>query len=194
MNREEYIKYFTHMQDKDQKCMLGGMGWDYIGWHIHGAVESVSKKWISGYVSKTTRTYQRGLNLREIIDTDESYQFSSDRPYPIIIYEYFRNGKVEKLHEGYIDNCIRFLCDIKEDISIIWTDYNNVFTEVLIDYLHKNGINNDMVCYHAYKYIKESYFKKRFVSYWIEIKPWMIGFIWRKRWLFNKYEWQWWRN
>lgn len=25
MSREDYIKYFTHMQDEDQKCMLGGM-------------------------------------------------------------------------------------------------------------------------------------------------------------------------
>lgn len=39
MSREEYIKYFTHMQDEDQKCMLGGMAWDDIGWHIHGAVD-----------------------------------------------------------------------------------------------------------------------------------------------------------
>ncbi len=28
MSREEYIKYFTHMQNEDQKCMLGGMAWD----------------------------------------------------------------------------------------------------------------------------------------------------------------------
>lgn len=27
------------MQDEDQKCMLGGMAWDDIGWHIHGAVD-----------------------------------------------------------------------------------------------------------------------------------------------------------
>lgn len=39
MSREEYIRYFTHMQDEDQKCMLGGMAWDDIGWHIHGAVD-----------------------------------------------------------------------------------------------------------------------------------------------------------
>ena len=25
MSREEYIEYFTHMQDEDQKCMLGGI-------------------------------------------------------------------------------------------------------------------------------------------------------------------------
>lgn len=39
MNREEYIQYFTHMQNEDQKCMLGYMAWDAIGWHIHGAVD-----------------------------------------------------------------------------------------------------------------------------------------------------------
>lgn len=39
MNREEYIKYFTHMQEEDQKCMLGGMVWYDIDWHIHGAVD-----------------------------------------------------------------------------------------------------------------------------------------------------------
>lgn len=26
------------MQDEDQKCILGGMAWDDIGLHIHGAV------------------------------------------------------------------------------------------------------------------------------------------------------------
>ena len=39
MNREEYIKYFTHMQSEDQNCILGGMAWDDIGWHIYGAVD-----------------------------------------------------------------------------------------------------------------------------------------------------------
>lgn len=39
MSREEYIEYFSHMQNEDQKCMLGGMGWDDIGWHIHGTVD-----------------------------------------------------------------------------------------------------------------------------------------------------------
>lgn len=39
MNREEYIKYFTYMQEEDQECMLGGMAWDDIGWHINGAVD-----------------------------------------------------------------------------------------------------------------------------------------------------------
>ena len=39
MSREDYIEYFTHMQSEDKKCMLGGMAWDDIGWHIYGAVE-----------------------------------------------------------------------------------------------------------------------------------------------------------
>ena len=39
MSREDYIEYFTHMQDEDQKCMLGGMAWDDIGWHINDVDE-----------------------------------------------------------------------------------------------------------------------------------------------------------
>jgi len=39
MSREKYIEYFTHMQDEVQKCMLGCMAWDDIGWHIHEAVD-----------------------------------------------------------------------------------------------------------------------------------------------------------
>lgn len=38
MSREEYVEYFTHMRDEDQKCMLGGMAWEDIGWHIYRAV------------------------------------------------------------------------------------------------------------------------------------------------------------
>lgn len=34
MSREEYVKYFTHIEEEDQKCMLGGMAWDDIGWHF----------------------------------------------------------------------------------------------------------------------------------------------------------------
>lgn len=114
--------------------------------------------------------------MREIIiDTDENYQFSSGRPYPIIIYEYFGRGKVEKLYEGYIDGCVGFLNDIKEDIGIIWTDCNHRFTELFVNYLYEKGIAS-MSCYPAYEYIKESNFRKRFVSYWIETKPWKIGF------------------
>ncbi len=109
--------------------------------------------------------------MREIIiDTDKNYQFSSGRPYPIIIYEYFGKGKVEKLHEGFIEDCIGFLNDIKEEIEIIWTDYNNRFTELFVNYLHEKGIAS-MFCYPAYKYTKENNFRKRFVSYWIEIQP-----------------------
>ncbi len=109
--------------------------------------------------------------MREIIiDTDENYQFSSGRPYQIIIYEYLGRGKVERLHEGYINSCLGFLNDIKEEIGIIWTDYNNRFTESFINYLHEKGIAS-MFCYPAYKHIKENNFRKRFVSYWIETKP-----------------------
>ena len=39
MSREDYIEYFNHMQTEDKKCMLSGMAWDDIGWHIYGAVE-----------------------------------------------------------------------------------------------------------------------------------------------------------
>ena len=39
MNREKYIEYPTYMQDEEQKCMLGGMAWDDIVWHIHRAVD-----------------------------------------------------------------------------------------------------------------------------------------------------------
>lgn len=39
MSREEYIEYFAHMQTEDKKCMLGGMAWEDIGWHIYGATE-----------------------------------------------------------------------------------------------------------------------------------------------------------
>lgn len=38
-SKEEYIKYFTHMQDEDEKCMLGGMAWDDIDWWIHNAID-----------------------------------------------------------------------------------------------------------------------------------------------------------
>lgn len=39
MSREEYIDYFSHMQNENEKSMLGGMAWDDIGWHIYGAVD-----------------------------------------------------------------------------------------------------------------------------------------------------------
>lgn len=57
--------------------------------------------------------------MREIIiDTDSYYRFSSVRPYPIIIYEYLCNGKVEKLHEGYIDSSVGYLSEVK-DLGIV---------------------------------------------------------------------------
>jgi len=37
--KEWYINYFSHMQEEDKKYPLGGMAWDDIGWHIHGAVD-----------------------------------------------------------------------------------------------------------------------------------------------------------
>ena len=40
MNKKEYIKYFTHMQEEDKKSMLGGMAWDDIGFAIHQAIEN----------------------------------------------------------------------------------------------------------------------------------------------------------
>lgn len=39
MSREEYIKYFPYMQYEDWKCILSGMAWDDVGWHIHGAID-----------------------------------------------------------------------------------------------------------------------------------------------------------
>lgn len=38
-NKQWYIKYFTHMQEEDKKCMLGGMAWDDIGWHLYRAID-----------------------------------------------------------------------------------------------------------------------------------------------------------
>ena len=37
--RQEYIKYFTHMQEEDKKIPLGGMAWDDICWWIYDATE-----------------------------------------------------------------------------------------------------------------------------------------------------------
>lgn len=37
--RTEYIKYFTDMEEENKKCILGGMAWDDICWHIYDAVE-----------------------------------------------------------------------------------------------------------------------------------------------------------
>ena len=30
--KQEYIEYFTHMQEEDKKIPLGGMAWDDICW------------------------------------------------------------------------------------------------------------------------------------------------------------------
>lgn len=37
--RQEYIKYFTHMQEEDKKIPLGGMAWDDVCWWIYDATE-----------------------------------------------------------------------------------------------------------------------------------------------------------
>lgn len=106
--------------------------------------------------------------MREIIiDTDKGYQFSSRRNYPIVIYEYFGNRKVEKIHEGYIDSSVDFLSKAP-DLGIIWIDNNEMVANQKI-YLNEKGIGvsgNSS----AYNYIKESKFMKRFVSYWIETR------------------------
>ena len=36
---KEYIRYFAHMQEEDNKSLLGGMAWDDIVWHIYYATE-----------------------------------------------------------------------------------------------------------------------------------------------------------
>lgn len=35
--REEYVKYFTHMQEEHKKIPLGGMAWDDVAWWIYNA-------------------------------------------------------------------------------------------------------------------------------------------------------------
>ena len=37
--RQEYIEYFTYMQEEDKKIPLGGMAWDDICWWIYDAIE-----------------------------------------------------------------------------------------------------------------------------------------------------------
>ena len=37
--RQEYIEYFTYMQEEDKKIPLGGMAWDDICWQIYDATE-----------------------------------------------------------------------------------------------------------------------------------------------------------
>ena len=69
MSREEYIEYFNHMQTEDKKCMLGGMAWDDIGWHIYGATEKdkiVYKKWVSRNVPCFIRTFEGEVDITNI--------------------------------------------------------------------------------------------------------------------------------
>ncbi len=108
--------------------------------------------------------------MREIIiDTDKYYQFSSGRPYPIVIYEYLGDGKVEKLYEGFVDSCVDYLCET-ENIGIVWIDNNEFVANQLKIYLYEKGIGTSRNL-SAYNYIKESKFRKRFISYWIETSP-----------------------
>lgn len=37
--REEYIEYFTHMQEEHIRLPLGGMAWDDVYWWIYNAIE-----------------------------------------------------------------------------------------------------------------------------------------------------------
>ena len=37
--REEYIKYFAHMQEEHKRIPLGGMAWDDVGWQLHYAID-----------------------------------------------------------------------------------------------------------------------------------------------------------
>ncbi len=74
--------------------------------------------------------------MREIIiDTDSHYQFSSSRKYPIVIYEYFGNGKIDKLHKGYIDSSVDFLSK-ESDLGIVWVDNNEMIANQLIKYFY----------------------------------------------------------
>lgn len=39
MSKEEYIKYFRHMEAEDKIAPLGGMAWDDIAYFIYHAIE-----------------------------------------------------------------------------------------------------------------------------------------------------------
>lgn len=109
--------------------------------------------------------------MREIIiDTDAYYNFSSGRNCPIIIYEYLGNGEIKKLHGGYIDSCIGYLEEIKDETSIIWTDYNEPAVNRLKVYLIEKNIDTT-TNREAYNFIKRSGFRQRFISYWMITKP-----------------------
>ena len=73
-----------------------------------------------------------------------------------------------KLHEGFIDSCLNYLCNLK-DIRNIWT-YNDEerITKQLKYFLKKKDIRTDKN-WNAYWYIKEGGFRKRLIYYWIEI-------------------------
>lgn len=37
--KDEYLRFFRHMEDEHKKEPLGGMAWDEVSWWIHDAVE-----------------------------------------------------------------------------------------------------------------------------------------------------------
>lgn len=39
--RQEYIEYFTYMQEEDKKIPLGGMAWDDVCWWIYDAIHGI---------------------------------------------------------------------------------------------------------------------------------------------------------
>ena len=39
-DKQWYIDYFTHMEEEDKKCMLGGMAWDDLSYHAGTAIEN----------------------------------------------------------------------------------------------------------------------------------------------------------
>lgn len=38
-NKDEYLRFFRHMENEHKKEALGGMAWDEVGWWIHDAVD-----------------------------------------------------------------------------------------------------------------------------------------------------------
>ena len=39
MTKEEYIKYFKHMEEEEKKSMLGGMAWDDVNYFLYCATK-----------------------------------------------------------------------------------------------------------------------------------------------------------
>ena len=39
MTKEQYYKYFSHMEQEHSKTPLGGMAWDDISYFIYNAIE-----------------------------------------------------------------------------------------------------------------------------------------------------------